>query len=89
MWSQGKPQRNFVQTFFLAVQEKGYYVLNDIFRYLRTTPQAVPAPAAPISMPTPTPAPAPAPTPLENGYASAPPPQQVRSLLHLHCTAQN
>eukprot|EP00249_Psilotum_nudum_P013986 c24608_g2_i1 orf=198-1664(+) len=26
--------RNFVQTFFLAPQEKGYYVLNDIFRYL-------------------------------------------------------
>lgn len=29
---QGKPKRPFVQTFFLAVQEKGYYVLNDIFR---------------------------------------------------------
>lgn len=27
-------KRSFVQTFFLAVQEKGYYVLNDIFRYL-------------------------------------------------------
>ena len=26
--------RSFVQTFFLAVQEKGYYVRNDIFRYL-------------------------------------------------------
>jgi hypothetical protein len=26
------PKRPFVQTFFLAVQEKGYYVLNDIFR---------------------------------------------------------
>lgn len=27
-------KRAFAQTFFLAVQEKGYYVLNDIFRYL-------------------------------------------------------
>lgn len=30
--SNGK--RNFVQTFLLAPQERGYYVLNDIFRYL-------------------------------------------------------
>lgn len=29
--SNGK--RNFVQTFLLAPQERGYYVLNDIFRY--------------------------------------------------------
>lgn len=27
-------KRPFVQTFFLAVQENGYYVLNDIFRFL-------------------------------------------------------
>ncbi|KAL2631740.1 hypothetical protein R1flu_016426 [Riccia fluitans] len=33
---QGK--RNFVQSFFLAPQEKGYYVLNDIFRYLDEEP---------------------------------------------------
>lgn len=32
--SQNGPQRNFVQTFFLAPQEKGYFVLNDICRYL-------------------------------------------------------
>ncbi len=32
--AKGKDKRPFVQTFFLAVQEKGYYVLNDIFRYL-------------------------------------------------------
>ncbi|EIE21720.1 hypothetical protein COCSUDRAFT_83509 [Coccomyxa subellipsoidea C-169] len=68
----GKPQRNFVQTFFLAVQEKGYYVLNDIFRYLRSAPQATPLPApATVS---------PVPAPLENGYASAPPSNQVRAL---------
>lgn len=26
--------RKFAQTFFLAPQEKGYYVLNDVFRYI-------------------------------------------------------
>ena len=26
--------RNFTQSFFLAPQEKGYFVLNDIFRYV-------------------------------------------------------
>lgn len=26
--------RNFTQSFFLAPQEKGYYVLNDMFRYI-------------------------------------------------------
>lgn len=31
---QGKKKRDFVQSFFLAVQEKGYFVLNDTFRYL-------------------------------------------------------
>ena len=32
--SQSRPKRNFVQTFFLAPQEIGYFVLNDMFRYL-------------------------------------------------------
>ncbi|CAL9078226.1 unnamed protein product [Musa textilis] len=27
-------KRNFTQSFFLATQDKGYYVLNDIFRYV-------------------------------------------------------
>ena len=27
-------KKGFVQTFFLAVQEKGYYVRNDVFRYI-------------------------------------------------------
>lgn len=27
-------RRNFTQMFFLAPQEKGYFVLNDVFRYL-------------------------------------------------------
>lgn len=26
--------RMFTQTFFLAPQDKGYYVLNDVFRYI-------------------------------------------------------
>jgi len=32
--AKGKDRRPFVQTFLLVVQEKGYYVMNDIFRYL-------------------------------------------------------
>ena len=31
--AQGGPKRPFVQTFFLAVQEKGFYVMNDMFRW--------------------------------------------------------
>jgi hypothetical protein len=31
----GSPSQKFVQTFFLAEQPNGYYVLNDIFRYLK------------------------------------------------------
>ncbi|XAR58752.1 hypothetical protein NMG60_11014278 [Bertholletia excelsa] len=31
--------RNFTQTFFLAPQEKGYFVLNDIFRYVEDNHQ--------------------------------------------------
>uniref|UniRef100_A0A803PGH8 NTF2 domain-containing protein n=1 Tax=Cannabis sativa TaxID=3483 RepID=A0A803PGH8_CANSA len=27
-------RRNFIQTFFLAPQEKGYFVLNDVFQYI-------------------------------------------------------
>lgn len=67
---QGKPQRNFAQTFFLAVQDKGFFVLNDIFRYLRNAPPAPPTPIVPAT-----------PNPIENGFASAPPPQQVRTAL--------
>ncbi|KAF9363635.1 hypothetical protein BGX34_003677 [Mortierella sp. NVP85] len=35
MSNQGGPSQRFVQTFFLAEQPNGYYVLNDIFRYLK------------------------------------------------------
>lgn len=34
MSTQGQPSRKFVQTFILATQTNGYFVLNDIFRYL-------------------------------------------------------
>ncbi|KAG0096086.1 hypothetical protein BGZ93_005019 [Podila epicladia] len=33
--NRGGPAQKFAQTFFLAVQPKGFYVLNDIFRYLK------------------------------------------------------
>ncbi|KFM27709.1 Putative G3BP-like protein [Auxenochlorella protothecoides] len=52
--SRGKPKRPFVQTFFLAVQEKGYYVLNDIFRFLPiglTNLAAAMVPAPPVRAP--------------------------------------
>ena len=42
---QGQAKRNFVQCFFLAVQERGYFVLNDCFRYISDKP-AVAAAAA-------------------------------------------
>lgn len=31
----GSPSRKFIQMFFLAEQPEGYYVLNDIFRFLK------------------------------------------------------
>ncbi|EPT00609.1 hypothetical protein FOMPIDRAFT_1060333 [Fomitopsis schrenkii] len=35
MSNKGDPWRKFVQTFFLAEQPNGYFVLNDIFRFLK------------------------------------------------------
>ena len=58
-------KRNFVQSFFLAPQEKGYFVLNDVFRYLddevqQQTKSAQPLPngvpeAGPVHQPAPEP----------------------------------
>ncbi|KAL5495962.1 hypothetical protein ACEPAH_3194 [Sanghuangporus vaninii] len=60
MSNRDDPWRKFVQTFFLAEQPNGYYVLNDIFRFLKEETieddeigmagesQPEPAPAAPI-----------------------------------------
>lgn len=46
-------KRNFVQCFFLAPQEKGYFVLNDVFRYCddEIPQQASSAPAIPTGVP--------------------------------------
>eukprot|EP00249_Psilotum_nudum_P022945 c28700_g1_i1 orf=614-2155(-) len=41
LFSQSRMKRNFVQTFFLAPQEKGYFVLNDMFRYLDDDLQSI------------------------------------------------
>ncbi|KAK9493494.1 hypothetical protein V1508DRAFT_86749 [Lipomyces doorenjongii] len=35
MSNRGVPSQKFVQTFFLAEQKSGYFVLNDIFRFLK------------------------------------------------------
>ncbi len=37
--NQGQPHKRFVQTFVLAEQTNGYFVLNDIFRYLAEEPR--------------------------------------------------
>lgn len=37
--SQGQPHKRFCQTFVLAEQTNGYFVLNDIFRYLTEEPE--------------------------------------------------
>lgn len=51
--NKGQPHKRFVQTFILAEQPKGYFVLNDIFRYLAEEPEEEeelqPEPAAPVS----------------------------------------
>ena len=40
MSNRGEAWRKFAQTFFLAEQPKGYYILNDIFRYLKEEDEA-------------------------------------------------
>ncbi|BDD59172.1 hypothetical protein MPDQ_001964 [Monascus purpureus] len=40
--NRSEPSRKFVQTFVLAEQPNGYYVLNDIFRYLVDEEELVP-----------------------------------------------
>jgi hypothetical protein len=57
--NQGQPHRRFVQTFVLAEQTNGYFVLNDIFRYLVEEPeeeddQQESAPANGVTEPAPT-----------------------------------
>ena len=58
--NQGQPHKRFVQTFVLAEQTNGYFVLNDIFRYLAEDPeeeeeqQEQAAPANGVTEPAPT-----------------------------------
>lgn len=58
--NQGQPHRRFVQTFVLAEQTNGYFVLNDIFRYLaeepkeEEEPQEQATPANGVTEPAPT-----------------------------------
>jgi len=62
------PPKNFCQTFFLAVQPKGYFVLNDSFRFLNSNVETsiVPALVSPtkenISPPSPSTSPSPSPS---------------------------
>lgn len=49
-YMQGKERRPFVQSFFLATQERGYFVLNDTFRYMEPQKEAYPADRAPGSV---------------------------------------
>lgn len=57
MSNHGDPWRKFVQTFFLAEQPNGYFVLNDIFRFLKEdtveddVSEAEPVPTIPASEP--------------------------------------
>ncbi|PSC67396.1 G3BP isoform X1 [Micractinium conductrix] len=69
-------KRPFVQTFFLAVQEKGYYVLNDIFRYLPPMPAGAENGSAAATAASPA-APAAAPPPPAAPPAAAAPPPAV------------
>lgn len=45
MSNKSGPQRRFTQTFVLAAQPNGYYVLNDIFRYLVEEDEELPSDA--------------------------------------------
>jgi hypothetical protein len=50
MSNKSEPHRKFVQTFILAAQTNGYFVLNDIFRYISDDDEeAVPEQQAPAT----------------------------------------
>ncbi|OCH86853.1 hypothetical protein OBBRIDRAFT_796772 [Obba rivulosa] len=65
MSNKGEQWRKFVQSFFLAEQPNGYFVLNDIFRFLKeetvedeeqaTEPEPASKPTAPAQEPEPAP----------------------------------
>jgi len=64
MSNKSAPSKKFVQTFVLTPQPKGYYVLNDIFRYLNDEEDEIVEDE---------PAPAPEPIPVEEATTSPPP----------------
>ncbi|KAK7437885.1 hypothetical protein VKT23_007698 [Stygiomarasmius scandens] len=73
--------RKFVQTFFLAEQPNGYFVLNDIFRFLKedtvddeVAEEEAPETAAAPSVPEPVPEPAAAPPAPVLEFQEQPPP---------------
>jgi hypothetical protein len=75
--------REFVQSFFLAPQEKGYFVLNDILRYVgQGEPAAATTPALPPQQTAPEfeAAAAPAAAVLPNGTVDAPAETATRDL---------
>ena len=66
MSNHAEPWRKFVQTFFLAEQPNGYFVLNDIFRFLKEEAVETDEPTSDDVDAEPTPATAePAPTPAQ------------------------
>ncbi|KIK56640.1 hypothetical protein GYMLUDRAFT_61887 [Collybiopsis luxurians FD-317 M1] len=78
------PWRKFVQTFFLAEQPNGYFVLNDIFRFLKEDSvegdlpdEQEPAAVPPEPAPAPEPVVAPAEYPREPSPAPPSPPVEV------------
>lgn len=88
MSNHGDPWRKFVQTFFLAEQPNGYFVLNDIFRFLKEEtadseegdPESESAPAPvhePVPAASPVPVPAPETVPETAREPSPPPPPAV------------
>ncbi|KAG6918407.1 hypothetical protein DXG01_014812 [Tephrocybe rancida] len=88
MSNHGDPWRKFVQTFFLAEQPNGYFVLNDIFRFLKeetvesddasetaeVEAPAAPAAAEPVVPASPVVAPAPVAEIVERRDTPSPPP---------------
>ena len=69
-WS-GKPASRFAHTFFLARQEKGFFVLNDILRLEKGAPGAGPPAATAAPTPKSTPAEMKAPAPAAAAAAAA------------------
>ncbi|KAH7887068.1 hypothetical protein F5I97DRAFT_1927330 [Phlebopus sp. FC_14] len=84
MSNRGEPWKKFVQTFFLAEQPNGYFVLNDIFRFLKEEAveddvsmgeaDAATAPAEPSSPKQPAPEPVAEPAPAPPREPTPPPP---------------